>query len=455
MADYDVIVIGGGPAGYAAALAAAANGATVALVEPERLGGACVNHSCIPTNTFTNALATHIDARELDVHGVIEAGERFHWARAVARKDVLVRLLAEGIGTALRQRKVRHLPGRASFRDPATIDIRGADGPSSLSAEAFVIATGARWEPPMIPGMAPEQVLTADSVLALPAAPSPALVLGGGPAETAFALEYAALLAGAGAAVTLAVPSERLVPALDAEIAQAAATFLSDLGVQVCCGWTPVRGDGVSVTLTNGEAEIEARAGAVVAVDARRPHVAGLNLVAAGVTAADRIAVGPDCRTNVPHIFAAGDVTGGAMLSGAAAHMGEVAGVNAAGGMAHTQLRTLPHLLHTVPELAWVGQSEAVARATGVQVRVGQADLSFNPRAVALGSRQGLVKVVADAGLGELLGVQVAGPGAGEIIAVAAALMQAEVTVDDLAAMVAWHPSMTEGLIEAARRSLG
>jgi dihydrolipoamide dehydrogenase len=454
MADYDVIVLGGGPAGYAAALTAAEAGAQVALVEPERLGGACVNFSCIPTNIFLGAVATHLDARELAVLGVFEAGDRFNFARAVARKDALVRMLGDGIGAALRQRKVTHIQGRGSFRDPSTVAVSGAGGTTALGSEAFVVATGTRWDPPAIPGVPPERVLTADAVQALPVAPTSALVLGGGPAATAFALEYATLLAAAGTTVTLLAPGEQLLPALDAEMSEAAGTFLGDLGINVRCGWAIVEGNGTAITLSRRDATSTVEAEVVVAADVRRPFIEGLGLESAGVTATDCIPVGNDCRTNVPHIFAAGDVTGGVMLTSAATHMGEVAGANAVGREARTRLHALPYLLHTTPEIGWVGRTEAEARAAGYQVRVGLADLAANPRAVAMGARQGAVKVMAGTELGEILGVQVIGPGSGEIISVAAALMQAEVSIQDLAALVAWHPSMTESLVEAARRAI-
>jgi dihydrolipoamide dehydrogenase len=297
-------------------------------------------------------------------------------------------------------------------------------------------------------------VLTADAVQALPAAPASALVLGGGPAAPDFALEYATLLAMSGTSVTLITPSDRLLPLLDPELSEVAAGCLGDLGIDVRCGWSVAHGDGTTITIQRGDASSVLDAEVIVAADTRRPFIEGLRLDAAGVEATSRVAVDAECRTNVPHIFAAGDVTGGVMLSSAAAHMGEVAGKNAVGLSARTRLHALPFILHTVPEVAWVGVPEAQARAARNETRTGVADLAYNPRAVALGARQGAVKVIAGANLGELLGVQVVGPGAGEIVTVAAALMQADVSVHDLAAMVCWHPSMTESLVEAARRAL-
>jgi dihydrolipoamide dehydrogenase len=454
MAGYDVLVLGGGPAGYTAALKAAELGARVALIEPERPGGACVHHACIPTNVMLDAALTHLDARELAVHGVFSAGDTFSLPRAAARKDALVRMIEDGIRTALKLRKVDLVEGRGAFRDPHSIEVTGPNGLRTLAADAFVIATGTRWEPPSIPGITLDRVLTADGVQSLAQAPASALVLGGGPAETAFALEYATLLAIAGSTVTLATPHASLVPALDADVANAAAAMLGDLGITVTTGAEVDSGDTTGALLRTSAGETRVEAAVVVAADVRRPFFGALNLPAAGVETIDRIPVGRDCRTNVPHIFAAGDVTGGIMLTNAAQHMGEVAGANAAGDRRATRLSHLPYVLHAAPEIAWVGQTEAAAREEGHEVRTGIADLSFNPRAIALGARPGLVKVVVEADLGEILGVHVAGPGASEIVAVASALMQAEVPADALAALVAWHPSMTESLVEATRRAL-
>lgn len=454
MADYDVIVLGGGPAGYSAALKAAELGASVALLEAEQPGGACVHHACIPTEILLDAATKFLEARELAVLGVFEAGERFNFARAAARKDALVSRLADGIRTALRMRGVATIRGRGAFVSPHAVSVSTADGDRQLTAEAFVIATGTRWEPPTISGVPAQRVLTADAVQALPESPKSALVIGGGPSDADFGLEYAALLAIAGSEVTFATSQPRILPALDATLADAARAAFADLGIAFVEGMTGLRGDGDDVAIEHGGQSSIVPAAMVLAADVRRPYFETLNLSAAGVATDEAVAVDRACRTNIPHIFAAGDVTGGLMLSSAASHMGEVAGTNAAGGDASTRLNAIPRILHGPTEIAWVGTSEDAARADGYDLMTGLFDLSFNARAVALGARTGIVKVIAERELGALLGVHVVGPNAGEIATLAAGLMRAEATVHDLAAMVAWHPTMAEGLIEAAKRAV-
>lgn len=453
MADFDVVVIGGGPGGYSAALRSAELGASVALIEAEKPGGACVHHACIPTSLLIEPAIRHLEARELNVMGVFEAGEQFNFGRAVARKDALVGQLAEGIRTALRMARVRLIEGRASFQSHRVVSVQGAQEVTALDAEAIIIATGSRWEAPAIPGWPADRVATADVVQCLPQLPRSAVVLIDGPGDVPFGIEYAELLAIAGTEVSVVTAGPRLVPHLDADVEPAVRVGLTDLGIRVFESARAVEGSTAGVVIHRADGATTVAAELILAADNRRPFTTGLGLGAAGIPEEGSVSVGRDCATRVPGVFAAGDVTGGAMLSSAASHMGEVAAENATGGSAITRLAAIPRLLHGPQGIAWVGTTEDSARAAGRTVRCGGYDLSFNARAVTLGARSGLVKVIADAESGELLGVHAVGPEAAEVIAVAAGLMQAEVTVHELAAMVAWHPGVTEGLVQAARRA--
>jgi dihydrolipoamide dehydrogenase len=452
--EFDVAVIGGGPAGYAAALAAARRGASVVLAEPELLGGACVHWSCIPTNVLLTSIHVSLEARELAFVGALTSGDDVDLRALRDRRKSMVRLVAGGVAAALRHAGVEVLDGRATLVSPSALTVDLRDGETvDVEAPSVVVAAGARWMTPSLPGIAADRILTADLVQALDTVPATALVLGDGPADTAFAIEYAFLLAALGSAVTLAVPGELLIPALDADLDEAVAAMLATFGIELLRGAEVLGGQGAKATVSHAGGEAVVAADVVVVADRRVPSVDGIGLAAAGVeVAGGAIAVDSSCRTSSPGVFAAGDVAGGAMLTATALHAGDVAGTVAAGGSARTRLEAVPHVLHTLPLVGWIGQGEDAARRSAADVAVAIVDLATNARAVAAGGRDGYLKVVADAATGEILGVHVVGPAADEILAVAGTAMQAELTVADVAAIVPWHPSLTESLVQAARQ---
>jgi dihydrolipoamide dehydrogenase len=297
-------------------------------------------------------------------------------------------------------------------------------------------------------------VATLDSILSLTRAPATALVLAGGPPGTAFAVEAAFLLAASGTEVLLAAPSDRLIDALDIEMDEIVRAGLEHMGIRTVVGAAILEAPhgGATLVYTGGDETVKAEL--VVAPDLRQPHTASLRLDASGVTVRPdgSIPVDDRCRTTVPGLLAAGDVTGGIMLTAAAQAAGRVAGANAAGGDERLRLNGVPRVLHSVPGVAWVGKSEEAAAADGWDVVVSLVELTASARSVVLGGREGALKLVAERELGQVLGVQVVGSDAAEIAAVASLAIQAELTVDDLAASVHWHPSAAESLADAARR---
>lgn len=437
-----VCVIGGGPAGYAAALAAARIGASVLLVEADRLGGQCVHHTCIPTAAMLSGMTAFLDAQESALAGVFDLGEEFRWSRLVARKQRLSAQLASGVGRLLSRAGVEVVAGRAALTAHSgaggvEVEVAGSDGSVAHHAcDAVVLATGARWEAPRIDGVPPERVMTADEIHALDAPPAAAIVMAGGPAATAFGVEYAFLLAAAGTSTRLACATDVVIPALDADLDPLVRGALATLGVE-CVG-------ALDGGIMNGN-EI------VVAADTRLPGLDGLGLQDAGIATAGHVLVDRAQRTAADAIFAAGDVTGGVMTSAAAEYSGRVAGANAAGATQRARAGATPHVLHTLPEIAWIGRTEAEARDAGADVRVGIVDLASTARAVTLGNRDGACKLVADATTGEILGVHVIGAGSAEIVAVGALAIQAEIGVDQLAETIQWHPASSESLSAAAR----
>jgi dihydrolipoamide dehydrogenase len=457
MADKDVIVIGSGPAGHAAALRAAELGASVAVVEAGPCGGNCVNFGCIPNNVMLETVRLGIDLQEFALAGVIDSGNSLNFSRAVARKDRLVAGMADGIRNQFDARAIDFISGHARLISPNSISVNLSEGGSlELSSRAIVIATGARPEPPSLPGFGGE-VLTMDQALRLAEPPISALVLGGGPVGLGFALEQAFVLASFGSVVTVVEPGDDPLPGADPEMVEYLLQGLSAAGVRVLVSSRvseiSSEGTGREAVLVTADQTQRVPAATIIAPDCRRTYFDGLGLDQAGVeNAAGGINVDDRCATNVPGIFAVGDVTGVLMFSHAAALQGRAAAENALGLGSRARLRALPRAVHTEPEMAYVGLNEQQARDKGYEVRIGLSDLSGNFRAVARGQREGAVKLIVGARHGEILGVHILGPGAAELIGQAALALQLDNTVEELADITHWHPSLAEALVDAARR---
>jgi pyruvate/2-oxoglutarate dehydrogenase complex dihydrolipoamide dehydrogenase (E3) component len=332
------------------------------------------------------------------------------------------------------------------------VEITGDGGPQTVEAETFVVATGCRWVLPAVPGLT-TRIVSPDVLQNSTVLPASAVVLGGGPSANGFAVEQAFVLAVAGVDVTLVVTGVDVLPGLDADLQPLAGAVLEAVGATVLTEAELIGPDGAAVSVRHKDHIVSVPGEVIVLADPRQPLTEGLGLEAAGVPPDGPIAVDESCRTAVGHIFAAGDVATGPLLSSAAIRMGEVAGANAAGGNRRARLDRQPRVLHTTPEIAWVGLDEQAVVAAGGPAASGAADLAANARSLALGARGGLVKVVADPVGREILGVHAVGDGATEMVSVAAALMQAEATVDDLAETLLWHPSASESLTIAARRA--
>lgn len=462
MADpYDLVVIGGGPAGYTAALRVADLGGRAALVEEQAAGGNCVQHNCIPTMIMLDTLEGAGRAQALAVAGIVASEGLPAFNRAVARKQQLVAAMSAGIRSQLRTKKVEFLPGRARIARPGLVEASLTDGTSTtLECRNILVATGARPELPDIPGLNANDILTADAALRLTVPPASALVIGGGPIGLVFALELAQLFAGFGSRVTLVQEADSILPDEERQLALILQEALKAAGVETLTGTSVVRvepGGGGQVAVLRGPDGARAVPTAcVVAPDRRRPYWADLGLEALRPEQ-ERGALVVDERgeTSVPHIYAAGDVTGGAMYSHRAALAGRVVGENALGRETARDDRWLPRAIYTDPEYAAVGSTEAQAKAAGRTVRTGTANFLTNARAITMGQREGVIKLVADAASGQILGVHILGPGAGELIGQAVLAMRLEATVDDLAAVTHWHPTLAESLTEAARRAVG
>lgn len=445
----DVIVIGGGPGGTAAATRAAQLGAEVTLVERAYLGGNCVNNNCVPMASLLAGVELFRRLGQAGEMGITVGSATFDVPGMLARKERIVGELRDGMAGLLPTFGIEVVEGEARLVDAKTVEV---DGRRLQASRAVILATGASWAP--IPAGV-EGVMRPDETLALDVVPARLLIWGGGPSEVEFATLYAAL----GSRVTLAVDGPYPLPDEDYEIGQRLQGILRDQDVEVR---TNVRlksstrtGDGLKVVLTGARGEAEVTADRVLWTG-RVPNIEGLRLASAGVRLKDgAIEVDDRQQTSVPGIYAVGDATGEPMYSSLATAAGLVAAENAMGRDRRLDRRLVPRYAFSIPEVAAVGLTEDQATDAGYDVEVANVALATNARAMALGEVEGGIKLVTDRRRGRLLGVHIVGHRAAELIAEGCLALQLEALTEDLAWALRIHPTLSESMVEAGRAVMG
>jgi dihydrolipoamide dehydrogenase len=439
---YDLIVLGGGPAGYPAAIRAAQLGARVCLVERGPLGGVCLNWGCIPTKTLH--AAAHL--LELAAGGGGVAGTlSVDPAALLDHKGSVVSSLVGGVEKLLKGRKIDLVRGEGRLAGPGTVDV---EGHGALHAASIIVATGS--SEASLPGMAFDgtHILSSTDLLDLGRIPASMLVVGGG----VIGCEFASIFNAFGTKVTIVEMLPSLIATEDLHVVRFLQTFLKKKGIALHLG-TKVTSletgaPGVLATLEGGgtvEAEI-----ALVSVG-RRPNIAGIGLEEAGVgTTRAGITVDPHMRTGSEGIYAAGDVVGGWLLAHVATREGVVAAANALGGGETVDYSAVPVTIYTLPEIARVGLTEQDAKAKGIETAVGRFPFAANGKAKGLREEDGFVKWVAEKDGGRLLGLHVIGPQATELLGAGILSVQRGLTAHDLAQAIFPHPTLSEALGEAA-----
>jgi dihydrolipoamide dehydrogenase len=443
----DIIVIGGGPGGTAAATRAAQLGAQVTLIERAHLGGNCVNTNCIPLTSLLASVELYRRIGQAGDLGIQVGPASLNVPGMIARQDRIVQDLREGIAGLLPTFAIEIVPGQARLMDAQTVEV---DGQRLRATRAIILATGARWAP-LPPGV--EDVLRPDEAVKLDSVPARLLIWGGGASDIEFATLYAAL----GSQVTLAVDGPYPLPQEDYEIGQRLQGILQNQGIQVMSN---VRVK--SATRTSSGLEVilsglkdETRVGVDKLLWAGRVPVAdGLEQV--GIKLNDgAVAVNDRMQTNVPGIYALGDLTGGRMFSSLATAGGLVAAEDAMGRSRRLDQRAVPRYAFSIPEVAAVGLTEDEATDQGYDIEVANIAYGANSRAMGLGEAEGGIKFVADRKLGKVLGVHIVGHRATELIAEATLGIQLEALAEDFAWAIRIHPTLSESMTEAGRAILG
>jgi dihydrolipoamide dehydrogenase len=462
--QFDVIVIGGGPGGYIAAIRAAQLGFSVACIDEWKnakggpaLGGTCTNVGCIPSKALLQS-SEHFDhaSHHFADHGISVSGLSVDVAKMLGRKDTVVKQNNDGIQYLFKKNKVSSFHGRGSFVKAVEggYEIKmGGSAEETLIGKQVIVATGSNAR--ALPGTPfdEETVLSNDGALRIGSVPKKLVLIGAG----VIGLEMGSVWRRLGSDVTILEGLPTFLGAVDEQIAKEAhKAFVKqglkiELGVKV--GEIKTTKKGVSVAWTNAKGEAQTLdADKLIVSIGRVANTIGLNADAVGLNLDDRgaIVVDGDCRTNLPGVWAVGDVVRGPMLAHKAEEEGVAVAERIAGQHGHVNFNTIPWVIYTSPEIAWVGRNEQQLKADGIAYRAGIFPFLANGRARALGDTTGMVKMLADATTDEILGVHIVGPMASELIAECVVAMEFRASSEDIARICHAHPSLSEATKEAA-----
>jgi len=454
---FDVIIIGGGPGGYVAAIRAAQLGLKTACVDArETLGGTCLNVGCIPSKALLQSSHLFEEAgHEMAGHGVKLCEPKLDLKTMLGRKDAIVGDLTKGIDFLFKKNKVTRLTGMGKIVAPGQVQV----GQDIYTTTNIIIATGS--EPAPLPGVDVDekQIVTSTGALSLPKVPKTMAVIGGG----VIGLELGSVWRRLGADVTVIEFLPNILPGMDGEVVKQATRTFKKQGLDFKLG-TKVTGaktakGGVTLSLeaaTGGKAET-LKADVVLVAIGRRPFTDNVGLAGAGVDRDDRgfVITYGDYKTNVDGIYAIGDVVGGAMLAHKAEEEGIACAEILAGQAGHVNYDAIPGVVYTHPEIAALGKTEEQLKADGVDYSVGKFPFMANARAKAVGSTEGFVKILADKKTDKVLGAHIIGPGAGELIQEVVLAMEFGGSSEDIARTSHAHPGTSEAVKEAAMAVLG
>jgi dihydrolipoamide dehydrogenase len=446
----DIIVIGGGPGGTAAATRAAQLGAQVTLIERAQLGGNCVNKNCIPLTNLLASVELYRRIGRAAELGVDVGPAKLNAPAMMARSEQILQDLRDGLVNLLPTFNIEVVTGQAKLINATTVEV---DGQRLQASRAIILATGAQWAP--LPAGV-EAVWRPDEAMRIDAVPGRLLIWGGGAADIEFATLYAAL----GAKVTLAVDGPYPLPQEDYEIGQRLQGFLPGQGIEVLCNvrvtaavQTP---EGLNVTLTGLKGVTTQIVTDRLLWAGRVPVTEGLGLENAGVKLNDgAVVVNDRMQTNVSGLYAIGDLTGAPYYSSLATAGALVAAENAMGKTRRLDRRAVPRYAFSNPEVATVGLTEDEATDKGYDIEIVNIAYSASSRAMGLGETEGGIKLIADRKLGKVLGVHIVGYRATELIAEAALGVQLEALAEDFANAIRIHPTLSESMLEAGRAVLG
>ncbi|MDA1477249.1 dihydrolipoyl dehydrogenase [Bacillus changyiensis] len=449
-------IIGGGPAGYVAAITAARLGREVVLIDQGPLGGTCLNKGCIPTKSLLESADMYEKVKSASEFGIDLSCDRpvIQWSAVQNRKQAIVKELIKGIGYLMDKNQIKILKGKASFLSEHDIRVEGDRKTEMIKAKQIIIATGS--EPAELP-FAPfdgKWLIDSSEAMNLPAIPDSLFIIGGG----IIGCEFASIFSRMGTKVSLVEKAAQILPEEDLDIAEFLQAKLVETGVNVLTSaeiqeLAPSRKKAI---LNHRGEHLEVNADLCLVAIGRKPRLRNLNLDQIGVHYDKKgIQVNDSMQTNIPHIYACGDIVGGVQLAHAAFHEGAVAASHASGKAAQVNGKVIPRCIYTSPEIASVGLNEKKARERFGHIKIGEFSFRANGKALILNEPIGKVKIITEPEYHEIVGVSIVGPDATELIGQAAVMMYAEMTAETMEDFITAHPTLSEAIHEALLQITG
>lgn len=449
MSKYDVLIIGGGPGGYVAAIKAAQLGAKVAVIERDRLGGICLNWGCIPTKTLL-ITAKHfkdvLRSEDFGITGIDLSSARVDWEKLINRKDQVVNKLVAGINMLFKKNNITFINGNADILDKNKVEVNG----EIIQCDNLIIATGARGKLPDIPGLKAYiesgKAIDSRGALQLKDIPRDVVILGNG----TYAVEFATLYNSIGANTTLVFESEHILPFAESEMALTLERQLKKDGLKLVAN-TNIKEfskDGLVIETKGNEKVLPADKYLVFL--GLQPNLEGFEKLGLKLNSKGFIETNERMETNISGVYAIGDVNGKYPLAHVASAEGIVAAENIMKEESKLNYNLVPNVVYSFPEMASVGLTEEMAKNNNLDYKVSKFPLAANGMAIAEGETTGFVKIISDNQYGEVIGVHIIGSDAANMISKAVAIMQLEGTIYDLAKTIHPHPTFSEALVEAA-----
>ncbi len=455
MSDTRIVIVGAGPAGYVAAIRAAQLGAEVSLIEEAQVGGTCLNRGCIPTKSLLASTETLSLIRHAKKLGIEVEGIKPDFTRMMERKNEVVSRVVKGVEYLLKANKVKLVKGKASFLDLHRIEVKTNEGKEKIEGDFTIIATGSK--PVLLPfiDFNHPAVLTSEITLELAQIPQTLLIVGAG----VIGCEFASIFGPLGTQITMVEMMDRILPQEDKRISLMMKQILQKRGINIFTDTrleeiTDYQKDGLTARLDNGE---KISAEKMLICVGRSPYTEGLSLENLDLRLDQKgnITVNERMQTSEERVYAIGDVVGGYLLAHVAFEEGIVAAENALGVDSKIDYTSIPNCIFTSPQIATVGLTLDKARERGIEAKIGRFRFSASGKAQALDETDGFVQLVVEEGSGEVLGGQIIGPHAADLVHEISLAVRWELTVDEIGSSVHAHPTLSEAVMEAAKKAQG